>query len=124
MASIRAVHGQLETDLKIHTANPHAAPSPMAIPWRAASLAMVTLLAGSPALAQAPAASPGVTTEVVAKGLQNAWAVAFIGDGRMLVTERPGRLRRVTPDGRVSAPVAGVPTVHASGQGGRQRTGR
>jgi glucose/arabinose dehydrogenase len=118
MASIRAVHGQLETDLKIHNAYPHAAPSPVVLPWRAASLAMLALLAASPALAQAPAASPGITTEVVAKGLQNAWAVAFMGDGRMLVTERPGRMRVVQVNGQLSEPLAGVPAVDAVGQGG------
>lgn len=54
----------------------------------------------------------------VVGGLENPWAVAFLPDGRMLVTERPGRLR-VIEDGRlVPEPVAGVPEVHASGQGG------
>ncbi|MFN3494460.1 MAG: PQQ-dependent sugar dehydrogenase [Hydrogenophaga sp.] len=69
-------------------------------------------------LALAQPASASVTPEVVAKGLQNAWAVAFIDDGRMLVTERPGRMRVVHPDGRLSEPLAGVPAVEAGGQGG------
>ncbi len=60
----------------------------------------------------------GPRTELVASGLQNPWAVAFIGGGRMLVTERPGRMRVVGPDGRLSAPLAGVPAVDAAGQGG------
>ena len=64
------------------------------------------------------AQTPAVRTEVVARGLENPWAVAFIGDGRMLVTERPGRLRIVSSDGAVSAPVAGVPAVYSKGQGG------
>jgi aldose sugar dehydrogenase len=59
-----------------------------------------------------------VATEVVASGLQNPWAVAFMGDGRMLVTERPGRLRVVARNGSLGEPVAGVPTVDAVGQGG------
>jgi glucose/arabinose dehydrogenase len=59
-----------------------------------------------------------VTPVRVASGLEHPWSLAFLPDGSMLVTERPGRLRRVTPDGRVSAPLAGVPPVHASGQGG------
>jgi glucose/arabinose dehydrogenase len=46
------------------------------------------------------------------------WALAFLPDGRMLVTERPGRLRIVDQQGAVSAPLAGVPAVHAVGQGG------
>jgi glucose/arabinose dehydrogenase len=56
--------------------------------------------------------------DVVARGLQNPWAVAFIGDGRMLVTERPGTMRVVQSDGQVGAPLAGVPVVEAVGQGG------
>ena len=54
---------------------------------------------------------------VVAAGLEHPWALAFLPDGRMLVTERPGRLR-VIAGGRVQAPVAGVPQVVARGQGG------
>jgi glucose/arabinose dehydrogenase len=54
----------------------------------------------------------------VAEGLQNPWALAFLPDGRMLVTERPGRLRIVTSDGTLSEPVAGLPMVDARGQGG------
>jgi glucose/arabinose dehydrogenase len=66
-----------------------------------------------------PAAVAGVVrAETVARGLEHPWALAFLPDGRLLVTERPGRLRVVTPAGAVSAPVAGVPAVNASGQGG------
>ena len=66
-----------------------------------------------------PAAMNGaVRVETVAKGLEHPWALAFLPDGRMLVTERPGRLRRVERDGRVSEPLAGVPKVFARGQGG------
>jgi glucose/arabinose dehydrogenase len=56
--------------------------------------------------------------ETVAEGLQNPWAAAAIGDGRWLVTERPGRMRVVEADGRVGDPLAGVPAVVAAGQGG------
>jgi glucose/arabinose dehydrogenase len=59
-----------------------------------------------------------VRVETVASGLENPWALAFLPDGRMLVTERPGRLRLVGRDGRVSEPLAGVPAVQARGQGG------
>ena len=58
------------------------------------------------------------TTEIVASGLQNPWGVAFIGEGRMLVTERPGRMRVVGADGRLGAPLGGLPAVDAGGQGG------
>lgn len=54
----------------------------------------------------------------VADGLETPWALAFLPDGRMLVSERAGRLRIVSPDGVLSAPLAGVPDVHAEGQGG------
>lgn len=54
----------------------------------------------------------------VAEGLEFPWSLAFLPDGRMLVTERPGRLRIVTADGKLSAPVTGVPAVFAQRQGG------
>ncbi len=56
-------------------------------------------------------------TEVVA-GLEHPWSLAFLPDGDMLVTERPGRLRRIGRDGRVSAPITGVPAVYVEGQAG------
>jgi glucose/arabinose dehydrogenase len=64
------------------------------------------------------AAGSAPRPEVVANGLDHPWAVAFLPDGRFLVTERPGRLRVVDASGKVSAPIAGVPTVAAGGQGG------
>ena len=54
----------------------------------------------------------------VARGLEHPWGLAFLPDGRLLVTERPGRLRLVDRDGRLSAPLTGVPAVYARGQGG------
>ncbi|WP_082151635.1 PQQ-dependent sugar dehydrogenase [Caenimonas sp. SL110] len=57
-------------------------------------------------------------TATVAQGLENPWAVAFLPEGRFLVTERGGRMRVVQPDGKVGAPLAGVPEVAAGGQGG------
>ena len=62
-------------------------------------------------------AGPLRVTEV-ARGLESPWALAFLPDGRLLVTERPGRMRIIDTDGRVSEPVAGVPAVYARGQGG------
>lgn len=54
----------------------------------------------------------------VATGLEHPWGLAFLPDGRMLVTERPGRMRLITASGNVSEPLAGVPAVFAQGQGG------
>lgn len=69
-------------------------------------------------IAAIPAAAASIQPEVVASGLEHPWAVAFIGDGRMLVTERPGRIR-VVQDGRTPGPpLKGVPKVDAGGQGG------
>jgi glucose/arabinose dehydrogenase len=80
------------------------------------------LLIGLPALAaqtNAPDAAPtAVNMETVAKGLESPWGLEFLPDGRMLATERPGRLRVVGKDGALSEPVKGVPEVAAQGQGG------
>ena len=59
-----------------------------------------------------------ITVTTVAPGLEQPWGLAFLPDRRLLVTERPGRLRIVTLDGQVSAPISGVPAVFAQGQGG------
>jgi glucose/arabinose dehydrogenase len=69
---------------------------------------------------RAPERQSGVAFDVltVARGLQNPWGLAFLPDGRMLVTERPGRLRIVARDRSLSPPVAGLPAVDARGQGG------
>lgn len=56
--------------------------------------------------------------ETVASGLQFPWGLAFLPDERMLVTERPGKLRIVGKDGTLSEPLKGVPEVFAEGQGG------
>jgi glucose/arabinose dehydrogenase len=66
-----------------------------------------------------PASMDGnISVETVARGLEHPWALAFLPDGRILVTERPGRVRIVERDGRLSGPLAGVPAVAARGQGG------
>jgi glucose/arabinose dehydrogenase len=69
---------------------------------------------------RAPLREANVPFEVVtvARGLDTPWALAFLPDGRMLVTEAAGRLRIVSPSGALSAPVAGLPAVEARGQGG------
>jgi glucose/arabinose dehydrogenase len=59
-----------------------------------------------------------VRVETVASGLHNPWGIAILPDGRMLVTEKAGTLRLVSRDGRISAPLAGIPAVASAGQGG------
>ena len=91
---------------------------------RSIVLAAVLLLT-LPALAQEaprsptpdPVKPPARVTDVT-RGLEHPWGLAFLPDGRMLVTERAGRLRLVATDGRRSAPLGGVPAVAAGGQGG------
>jgi glucose/arabinose dehydrogenase len=79
-------------------------------------------IAAAAACQDAPTVAPSGETKVevttVAKGLEHPWSLAFLPDGRMLVTERPGRLRYVSPEGKLSDPIAGVPEVYAEGQGG------
>ena len=82
---------------------------------RAALLAGVLGLACAAPVAAQPAKP---TAQTVAQGLQHPWAVAFLPEGRFLVTERPGRLRVVEADGRLRPPVQGLPEIDARGQGG------
>lgn len=73
-----------------------------------------TALPALPGLAQQPV----VKAVTVAQGLHHPWSLAFLPDGGMLVTERAGRMRIVSPGGDVSAPLAGLPAVEARSQGG------
>ena len=70
------------------------------------------------ALAQTAQSSAGpLEAQVLLEGLDHPWALAFLPDGRLLVTERSGQLL-VVADGQASAPVAGTPDVYNQGQGG------
>ncbi|MGG5810195.1 PQQ-dependent sugar dehydrogenase [Falsiroseomonas sp. CW058] len=81
------------------------------------ALALPTLAAAQEGeVVRSEAASFRLTT--FATGLERPWGAALLPDGRLLVTERPGRLRVVGRDGAVSAPLGGVPEVEARGQGG------
>jgi len=86
---------------------------------RAAALFAAILIAPAATRAQTFQTSAGpIAVTTVARGLVHPWALQFLPDGRMLVTERPGRMRIVDRDGKLSAPLAGVPPVRAGGQGG------
>lgn len=75
-------------------------------------------LTASPGMAQSVQSSAGpLSATVIADGLEHPWAVAFLPDGRFLVSERPGRLV-VIEEGASGAPIEGVPEVVARGQGG------
>ena len=56
--------------------------------------------------------------ETVVEGLQQPWSIAFLPDGDMLVTEKPGRLRIVRNGILLPDPVAGIPAVQSGGQAG------
>lgn len=86
------------------------------IACKKAGIAAVIVLTGMPIVAAAQNA--GIRPDVVAKNLEHPWGLAFIDNGRMLVTERPGRMRVVQPGGELGAPLAGLPKIDVGGQGG------
>ncbi|HVF63008.1 MAG TPA: PQQ-dependent sugar dehydrogenase [Casimicrobiaceae bacterium] len=89
-----------------------------------ASLAIVLAATVVTVHAQAPRSSTPAAIDApihatrIASGLEHPWGLAFLPDGRMLVTEKPGRLRIVERDGKIGAPLTGVPSVASGGQGG------
>ena len=86
------------------------------------TLLLTGLLVTAPVIAQPSQTirtqDAAIRVVTVASGLENPWGMAFLPDGRILVTERPGRLRLVAKDGRLSPPLGNVPKVFDSGQGG------
>jgi len=93
----------------------------MLVRWLAGTIVPLALVMDGPGSFaaenyQSQAGSISVVT--VAEGLEHPWGLAFLPDGRMLVTERAGRVRLVDPKGQVSKPLAGVPEVYETGQGG------
>lgn len=85
-------------------------------------LRFLALLALNFSLFFASAHAQRIQTEfdvrLVAEGLLFPWGMAFMPDGNVLVTEKIGQLRIITPDGHISAPVKGIPSVFAHQQGG------
>jgi aldose sugar dehydrogenase len=95
--------------------------------WNLTKFALAAcLIASMPSLASAqaprsPTPAPlngALRADTIAKGLEHPWGLAILPDGRMLVTERPGRLRIVDRSGHISESLGGVPEVFARGQGG------
>jgi glucose/arabinose dehydrogenase len=70
--------------------------------------------------AYGPVAPSAITTQVLANGLQHPWSLAFLPDRRILIAERPGRLRILSSDGRLSQPLSGLPAIKAIGTKGLQ----
>ncbi|GAB2782018.1 PQQ-dependent sugar dehydrogenase [Rhabdobacter roseus] len=67
---------------------------------------------------------PGVKTttsyegKVLTESLKSPWGITSLPDGRLILTEKAGHLRIVTPEGKLSEPITGLPAVHNAGQGG------
>lgn len=90
--------------------------------FAATSLTLSLALAGAAAAEQTNAPPPAnaskIKVETVAEGLANPWGLQFLPDGRALVTEKPGTLRIVGKDGKLSGAIAGPPKVQDIDQGG------
>jgi len=85
-------------------------------------VAAATATVAAPAIGQAQevlrSAKANLRLVTLSRGLVQPWSMAFLPDGRMLITERPGRVR-VFANGKLEpAPLEGVPKVAATGQGG------
>lgn len=84
--------------------------------------AIILLVLARPGLAETvktiETESGSVQVENIVGGLVHPWGMAFLPDGRALITERPGRLRLLDTDNALSGPLKGVPEVYARGQGG------
>ena len=59
-----------------------------------------------------------IRVNTIAEGLENVWSIAFLPEGKMLVTEKPGRMRIVTLEGKVGEPLQGLPAIYNQGQAG------
>ncbi|MFZ4284860.1 PQQ-dependent sugar dehydrogenase [Variovorax sp. HJSM1_2] len=82
------------------------------------STAVAAIVFAFSAAAAGIAQAQKLSVQQVATGLENPWALAFLPDGRYLLTEKPGRIRVVESDGRLNPPLKGLPEIAASGQGG------
>jgi glucose/arabinose dehydrogenase len=86
--------------------------------WLIASVLAALATTASAAPQTYPSSAGNLMVETIANGLANPWALAFLPNDRLVVTERAGRMRIVGKEGKLSPPLAGVPHVAARGQGG------
>jgi aldose sugar dehydrogenase len=110
----------METSMKPHWIVPTRVPAVNFASVRAVGLGiLMSAILVSPAAAQRFSTDlVEIDVEAVASGLEHPWGMAFLPDGELLITERPGRLRVLLPDGGLSQPISGVPAVADAGQGG------
>jgi glucose/arabinose dehydrogenase len=106
--------------METHSRGVWVYPSPMRVLPIALFVALQACGGGGGATAtpDTTAAPPAVSVSEMATGLANPWSLAFLPDGRMLVTERPGTLKLLSARGGVEGSISGVPAVLAEGQGG------
>ncbi|CNI18251.1 soluble aldose sugar dehydrogenase%2C PQQ-dependent [Yersinia massiliensis] len=91
----------------------------MGVKWQSSTLKFAVSALFSLVISMSAIAAPAVTVTELQRGLDHPWSLAFLpDDGGILITERSGQLRLWQPGKSISAPLKGVPTVYAKGQGG------
>ncbi|MDW6022373.1 PQQ-dependent sugar dehydrogenase [Mesorhizobium sp. BAC0120] len=88
----------------------------MAVALPLTTLSLASFAASGPKRLEADGIA--VQAETIVGGLEHPWGLEFLPDGGAIVTERPGRMRLISPQGALSDPIEGVPKVQARSQGG------